>query len=92
MYNFKDAYLNKSKRKTSDEVLKKTIMHPALMRKLVSLLEDKVKLDSIAENPWFDDMQSAEITADDVKNAKDFVNFCIREDAKKQMAYRTYSY
>lgn len=88
MANYKPIYLSKErKNKTSVETINECIMHPALMRKLVCLYEDKVKLDKEDENPWYDEMKKHNISADTVKDAKDFVRFCNREDAKKQKSF-----
>lgn len=88
MVNYKPIYLSKErKNQTSVETINECIMHPGLMRRLVTLHDDKVRLDNENENPWFQEMNNHNISVDTVKDAKDFLKFCNREDAKKQKSY-----
>ena len=88
MVDYRPIYMAKNrKRATSEATIKKCIMYPTLMRRLVCLHEDKVKLDDVKENPWHTEMTNANISLETVKDARDFVNFCYKEDEKKQSMY-----
>lgn len=88
MVNYKPIYLSKErKNKTSVDTINECIMHPALMRRLVYLYDDKVKLNNKEENPWYDEMKKYNISTDTVKDAKDFLRFCNHEDEKKRKAF-----
>lgn len=88
MVDYKPIYMAKGRKKASSEAtIQECIMHPTLMRRLVCLHEDKVKLDDSKENPWYQEMINANISSETVKDARDFVNFCYKEDEKKRSMY-----
>ena len=88
MYDMKPLYLKSTrKNQTPVEIIDKCIMFPRLMRRLVCLLGDRVRLDNNKENPWYEDMTNAGITLDMVRQAEDFVNFCLAEDERRYKRY-----
>jgi hypothetical protein len=78
-YNtLKDTYTGKS----SKEAIAACVKNPTLMRRLVTLHNDKVKIEKEDENPWYDKMVAAGITAELVKDASDFIAFGFDEEKR----------
>lgn len=89
MASMRDIYAKATRKKRSpEESIECAIMHPTLVRRLVCLFEDKVKLADKCENPWYDNMIAAGIDPTVAENAKDFVNFCIAEEQKVAIRYK----
>lgn len=55
--------------------------HPTLMRRLVNLEKEGVKISSAFNNPWHDEMKAARINNRDVEVAKAF--YAYKEERKK---------
>ena len=84
MSNYREAYANsKRKKKSSEKAIECAIQWPILVRRMICLYEDKVKLEDKNENPWYPEMVKYNIDPELVRDARDFVNFCIAEDEKK---------
>lgn len=62
--------------------LERNYEHPMLTERLVSLKKSKVKLEALAENPWYFEMKSFDISDTDIAIITQFLKY--RKEAEKR--------